>query len=171
VIAARDRGIYVGIMLFEGWYLRGSPTSFQYHPFHGSNNVNGINGDANGNGEGEETHTLQVQAVVDLQKAYVRKVIDTVNDLDNVLYEIANESAVKGSTQWQYELIKYIKTYQATKPKQHPVGMTCQAWSLSADHKSLWNSPADWVPWAKSRDSTVGKTRMSATRRRPPAER
>jgi hypothetical protein len=124
VIAARDRGIYVGIMLFDGWYLLGAPDSWQYHPFHSSNNVNGINGDANGNGKGEETNTLQVPAVVALQKAYIRKVIDTVNDLDNVLYEIANESAVPGSTQWQYDLINYIKSYEAKKPNQHPVGMT-----------------------------------------------
>ena len=36
-----------------------------------------------------------------LQEAYVRKVIDTVNDLDNVLYEITNEAGVyrpSGST-------------------------------------------------------------------------
>ena len=31
--------------------------------------------------------------VLDLQQAYVRQVIDTVNGLDNVLYEICNEAA------------------------------------------------------------------------------
>lgn len=31
VIAAGDRGIYVSIMLFEGWYLSGAPKSWQYH--------------------------------------------------------------------------------------------------------------------------------------------
>ena len=35
---------------------------------------------------------MQVSAVTALQEAYIRKVIDTVNDLDNVLYEISNES-------------------------------------------------------------------------------
>ena len=79
VIAARDREIYVSIMLFDGWYLLGAPTSWKYHPFHSSNNVNGINGDASGNGQGEETNTRQVPAVVELQKAYIRKVIDTVS--------------------------------------------------------------------------------------------
>ena len=149
VIAARDKSIgnpiYVSIMLFEGWYLLAVPTSWQHHAFNAANNVNAINGDANGNGQGEETHTLQVASVLAVQRAYVRKVIDTVNDLDNVLYEIANESAVSGSTQWQYDMINYIKTYQATKPKQHPVGMTCQAWSLSSAYHLLWNSPADWI--------------------------
>jgi hypothetical protein len=32
-----------------------------------------------------------------LQEAYVRKVIDTVQDLPNVLYEVANESSGGGS--------------------------------------------------------------------------
>ena len=108
VMAAGERDIYVSIMLFEGWYLSTEPKSWLYHPFHRSNNVNHIDGDANGNGNGEETNSNQIQAVVELQRAYVRKVVDTVNDLDNVLYEIANESAVPGSTQWQYDLFEWF---------------------------------------------------------------
>ncbi|MCC7334322.1 MAG: hypothetical protein IT422_04475 [Pirellulaceae bacterium] len=145
IIAAGDRGIYVSIMLFEGWYLSGASKSWQYHPMNSSNNVNEINGDANGNGVGEETNSNQIPAVVELQRAYVRKVVDTVNDLDNVLYEIANESAVPGSTEWQYDLIRTIQSYEAGKPKQHPVGMTCQAFHLAAKHDLLWDSPADWI--------------------------
>ncbi len=145
VMAARDRGIYVSIMLFEGWYLSGAPKSWQFHPLHRNNNINQISGDANDNGLGEETNTSQIPAVFELQKAYIRKVIDTVNDLDNVLYEIANESAVAGSTQWQYDLIRTIKSYESGKPKQHPVGMTSQAFSLASKHELLWNSPADWI--------------------------
>jgi hypothetical protein len=36
--------------------------------------------------------TLNIPAVTALQEAYIRKVIDSVNDLDNVLYEVTNES-------------------------------------------------------------------------------
>ncbi len=76
-----------------------------------------------------------------LQEAYVKKVIDTVNDLDNVLYEIANE-APDESIAWQYHLIDYIKAYEAGKPKQHPVGMTGRyEWALS----DLLDSHADWI--------------------------
>jgi hypothetical protein len=81
-------------------------------------------------------------AVTELQEAYVRKVIDTVNDLDNVLYEISNESD-GGSEQWQYHMINLIKSYEATKPKQHPVGMTVE-WP-GGDNQDLFNSPADWI--------------------------
>jgi hypothetical protein len=48
------------------------------------------------------------------RKADVRKVIDTLNDLDNVLYEITNETAIY-SEDWQYHNIRYIKEYEATK--------------------------------------------------------
>ena len=41
-----------------------------------------------------------------------------MGDLDNVLYEISNESHAN-SVQWQYDMINYIKIYEVTKPKQH----------------------------------------------------
>ena len=86
-----------------------------------------------------------------LQEAYVRKVIDTVNDLDNVLYEISNESPgdnpgtsqVDGSRDWQYHMIQLVKEYEAGKPEQHPVGMTAFWPDYSSD--DLYNSPADWI--------------------------
>jgi len=92
------------------------------HPFHKANNINGIDGDPDGDGNGNEVHTLQVPAITRLQEAYVRKVIATVNDLDNVLYEVANES--NGTPEWQYHVIDFIKRCELGKPKQHPVQMT-----------------------------------------------
>ena len=127
VAAAQKRGIYVSIMLFQGWSVEkkgqvGNP--WQGHPFNRANNVNGIDGDRNGDGQGPEVHTLEAPPeILELQKAYVRRVIDTVNDLDNVLYEIGNEMHV-GSAAWQYRMIEFIHDYEKTKPKQHPVGMT-----------------------------------------------
>ena len=92
VVAAHERGIYVSIMLFEGWGLQFVPEGWEAHPFHPENNVNGIDGDANGDGQGLEVHTLTHPGVTVLQEAYVRRVEATVNDLDNVLYEISNEN-------------------------------------------------------------------------------
>lgn len=127
VVAARDRGIYVSIMLFEGHSLQFSdpPWRWDGHPFNKRNNINGVDGDPNADGSGIEAHTLQIPAVTALQEAYVRKVIDTVNDLDNVLYEISNETGPY-STEWQYHIIRTVKRYEARKPKQHPVGMSFQ---------------------------------------------
>src|SRR5919106_1806926 len=123
VKAAGDRGIYVSVMLFGG-HAEAGP-NWTGNPFHRDNNINGIDGDPNKDGSGWETQTLAdiPKAVAEAQKAYVRKVIDTVNDLDNVLFEIANEGP-ETSKEWQYDLIRFIKGYEKKKPKQHPVGMT-----------------------------------------------
>jgi hypothetical protein len=147
VRAARDRGIYVSIMLFEGWGLQHLPEAFQSHPFHPANNVQGLDGGAGGDGRGLATHTLKLPAVTRLQEAYVRHVIDTVNDLDNVLYEIINEAGTY-SIEWQCQLIRFIKAYERGQPHQHPVGMT---FPYSRDKQQrgtnalLFDSPADWI--------------------------
>ncbi len=145
--AAGDRGIYVSVMFFEGCLMQNIADCWKSHPFHKDNNTSGIDGDADGDGRGLETHMLKTPAVTRLQETYVRKVIDTVGDLDNVLYEISNESGAY-STEWQYHLIRFIKEYEKNKPKQHAVGMTFQ-WSSDAKqlgaNKVLFDSPADWI--------------------------
>ncbi len=143
-IAASRRGMYVSIMLFEGHGMTNSlpPWRSDGHPFNAANNVNGINGDPNGDGYVTETHTLGDPAITALQQAYVRKLVDSVNDLDNLLYEISNESP-PGSEAWQYEMIRLLKDYEAGKPKSHPVGMTAQYPGGSNQH--LIDSPADWI--------------------------
>jgi hypothetical protein len=84
---------------------------------------------------------LTVPAISSLQEAYVRKVVDTLNDLDNVLYEISGD-APSSSRDWQYYMINYLKSYEATKPKRHPVGMS----SLYLGNiNDLLASPADWI--------------------------
>ncbi len=145
---ARDRGIYVAVMLFNGWSIEKQKGPFSVgnpwrgHPFNGKNNVNGVDGDVNGDDSGEETHTLANPAVTAVQDAYVRKVVDTVNDLDNVLYEISNESP-PSSTEWQGHMIRLVKDYEAGKPQRHPVGMTAQ-WP-NGDNATLLASAADWI--------------------------
>jgi Family of unknown function (DUF6298) len=144
VTEAGNRGMYVSVMLFNGWSvgknMAGSP--WMGHPYNQSNNINSIDGDPNGNGEGEETHSLANPAITALQESYVKKVIDTVNDLDNVLYEISNES-YKYSENWQYHMIDFIKSYESTQPKQHPVGMTVEY--PQGENADLFASNADWI--------------------------
>jgi hypothetical protein len=154
VVEAGNRDMYVSIMLFDGWSVEskeGNHNPWDGHPYKLSNNINNINGDLNNDNQGGETHILINNQVTALQEAYVRKVIDTVNDLDNVLYEISNESPgdnpntsqMDGSKNWQYHMIQYVKEYEAGKPKQHPVGMTWE-W-LYGDNQVLYDSPADWI--------------------------
>ena len=147
VSAAGQSGIYVSVMLFQGWSIEtknwGPRTKpWRGHPLDRSNNINGVNGDPNGDDEGIEAHTLQVPEVTALQETYIRKVIATLNDLDNVLWEISNESN-GASKDWQYHMINFVKRCEADQPKQHPVGMTfCFPGGENAD---LFDSPADWI--------------------------
>ena len=149
VASAAQRGIYVSVMLFQGFSVEQKGTrgvdpnkgnAWEGHPYHAQNNINGIDGDVNDDNEGQETHTLANPAVTRLQEAYVRKVVDTLNDLDNVLWEISNESHT-GSIEWHYHLIRFIHDYEAGQPRQHPVGMT----SSPINNPELFASEADWI--------------------------
>lgn len=146
VIQAEQRGIYVAVMFFQGWSIQ-KPNitlrnnAWRGHPFNAANNINGIDGDTKRNNTGTGIFTLDNSAVTALQKAYVRKVIDTLNDRDNVLWEICNE-CTPDSISWHNHMIAFIKQYQASKPKQHPVGFTGDWWY---SNDALFASDADWV--------------------------
>jgi hypothetical protein len=104
--------------------------------------VNGIDGDLDGDGEGTEVHMLTNSAIVALQEAYARRMVDTLNDLSNVLWEICNEGNSK-SLEWQNQMATYVKKYELTKEKQHPVGIT--ALYPGGNNEDLFKSTADWI--------------------------
>jgi hypothetical protein len=141
VQAAGERGIYVSVMLFQGFNgqrktRQASPWSG--HPFNAANNVNALDGDQPGTG-GAAVHSLTAPSILALQETYVRKVVDTLNDLDNVLYEISGESP-SGSADWQEHVVNYLKAYQSAKANQHPVGV-----SYFYRGRGELPSAADWI--------------------------
>ena len=73
------------------------------------------------------------------QAAYLRKVVDTVNDLDNVLYEVTNEG---GTKDWDWWVVRTVQEYEKTKAKQHPVGLTGHG---SESNDEMLASPAAWI--------------------------
>lgn len=136
VLEAEKKGIYVSVMLFNGLF------DWDGHPFNIHNNINQIDGDSARAGNGESIFDLRNAGVLAIQKEYVKKVVDSVGDLNNVLFEVGNE--IKGhSVRWQYHMINYIHQYQKTKEKQHPVGMTGGGDGLS--NRDLFSSPAEWI--------------------------
>jgi hypothetical protein len=79
--------------------------------------------------------------------------VDTVNDLDNVLYEIGNEFGPH-AIGWQYAMIDYLRSHEAGKPYQHPIGMTSSGglgWPYD-DTGDLFASSADWISPSSNRD-------------------
>jgi hypothetical protein len=169
VIAAGQRGVYVSVMLFDGFGLHLSvpPDNIEGHPFHGANNINGI-----GIKSIVEYMVLPLDArVQEVQIAYIEKVLDTLHDLPNVLYEVANESPGGGapnpalvkklklaesadelewgdSTAWQYWVIDRVREHEARKTyPRHPIGMTMQypVPDTARANDALFESEADWI--------------------------
>jgi hypothetical protein len=136
VKAARDRGIYVAVMLFEGWSVQFSAGA-ESHPLLSANNVNYL-----GITDPGSVHTLRHARVTDIQKIYVREVLETLADLDNVIYEISNEASPE-STSWQYEMLGYVRCLESHFDMPHPVGMTYQY--PGGTNATLFASSADWV--------------------------
>jgi Family of unknown function (DUF6298) len=161
--ACRDRGIYASVMLFQGWSSEQKPfipqgvNPWYSHPFNGDNNVNGINA-SSPDGEGRDwLHSLREPEVTQLLEAYVRKTIETVNDLDNVMYEIANEcDGTPENVAWHYHMINFVhEVERASMPLQHPLLMT-GLWPRR-DNAALFASPAEAVSpsgWYKRGDES-----------------
>jgi hypothetical protein len=176
ITRAGRTGMYASVMLFEGFslHLTATPDNIEGHPFHAANNVNDI-----GITSIVDYQVLPLDDRVEaLQRSYIRKVIDTVHDLPNILYEVANESSgqaadsvalpdgstvetpIGDSTQWQYWVINSVKDYEREMGYDpHPIGMTYlfPVDDLSKANEPLWNSPADWI--SPGFDDTLGEGR------------
>jgi len=135
---AGERGIYVSVMLFQGWssakgWYGGRP--WLGHPYHPENNVQKFNG----NLKSDVGPDLNDPRVRERQAAYLRKVVDTVIDLDNVLYEVTNEG---GNKAWDWWVVRTVQEYERTKAKQHPIGLTGHG---SESNEDMLASPAAWI--------------------------
>jgi hypothetical protein len=152
VATANEAGVYVSVMLFQGWSAGPKPepwvgcdNPWRSHPFHHANNVNGIDGSPDDEDGHDAVHTLASSAVVAVQERFVKAVIDAVNEFPGVLYEIGNEHDGNAeNTRWQYHMIELVHEYErAEKPLQHPVLMS-SPWPHT-DNASLLQSPAEAI--------------------------
>lgn len=142
IIEAGKHGIYVSIMLTNNVSVLNK--GWNGNPYNANNNINGIGGSQDV-AQDHLVYTMQYPEVVKCHEKFAEKVIDTVNDLENVLYEIGNEH-VAASCSWQYHMVNYIKQYESTKKLQHPVGITSSGGRPDAlTNKQLFDSPADWI--------------------------
>jgi Family of unknown function (DUF6298) len=166
VAAAGQRGIYVAVMLFDGFglHLSPAPDHVEGHPFHAANNSNDI-----GIGSIVDYQVLPLDPrVQQLQQAYLGQVVDTLHDLPNLLWEVANESSGGGtadpafaqllglagvpewgdSTGWQSWVIDTVKRHEAEQGYQrHPIGMTMQypVPDQTKVNQPLFASRAEWI--------------------------
>ncbi len=160
VEAAKRRGIYLGVMLFQGWSgtCPASIPDWPRHPMHRDNNVNGIDGDPEGKTFGNKVHSLDNPKIVAFQEAYVRKMIDTLNGYDNILWEIGNET-IEPSIPWKAHMVRFIREYEKGKPKQHLI-LTGTGNGVGNDSvrvtKSDTFSPCVVTKWASLEDPFIG---------------
>jgi hypothetical protein len=128
VVESLNAGMVPTVMLFHGFWNNtggGITDSGFSSPFHTGNNVNGIAADVNANKFVEETHTLlttaQGLAVTAYQVAYVKKMIDTLNDVDGFVWEISNEDHFDSSA-WTTRIEDEIIAYELSGGRQtHPI--------------------------------------------------
>jgi hypothetical protein len=150
--AARERGIFLQLTLFDAWMLKHADL-WALHAYHRDNNVNGVDGDPADTGRGTDGErgfcSLGNPTAFEQQKAFIRHVVDSVSDLDNVFFEIANENYY--SADWERALCEFIHEYEAGKPKRHlsmPLDLPdhdyggIKTWDLASLHANLLRARA-----------------------------
>jgi len=130
-------GIYTGVYFFTGEWLNAFRCTGDGYPLSSANNINGID---DGGGIGSMTMSAP-NSVTAIQDALVDKMIDTLNDLPNVLW-IVSEEAPPNSTWWNNHLISHVRTYEAAKPSRHPIGYAVLSNLVDS---TVYNSDADWI--------------------------
>lgn len=164
--AAQKRGIYLQLILLDTWMLK-HDYLWRLAAFNKDNNVNHVDGDPRNTGTGTDSeHGYCSQGnpqALKYQKAYIRKVVETVNSYDNIFFEIANEDYY--NKQWELALCDFIKTSELKMPKQH---MTIrrdfpshpdvvQSWDPETVHKNIIAKHDLKVPLIFDTDWTLNK--------------
>ena len=145
-IRAGNQGAYACVQLFQGFHAddkgdTGAPCT--YHPFNASNNINAVDGSDGSNMD--QSRDNSDSAIDALQRAYIEKVSDTLNDLDNIFFEIENEGTYSAARlAWQKALVDHLQAYEATQPKQHLVGLT-KLWPGGSNANLEYNN--EWVSY------------------------
>ena len=135
---ARDHGIYAAVQLFQSFSEKKERVPcdpWVAHPYNGANNVNHFDAEKPGTG----TVDLARSDVREVQSKYLQKIIDTVPDLDNVLYEVINEG---GNKDWDWWVVDFMHKHESEKGKVHPVGLT--GWNAETVDE-MRGSPAEWI--------------------------
>jgi hypothetical protein len=135
-------GIYAGVYLFTGEFLNLYRCADDGYPFTGANNVNGVDDGYTGGNRGISSVSMTApNAITSYQAAYMDKMVDTLNDLPNVLWMVSEE-APPTSRWWNKFLIAHLRSYESTKPHQHPIGYAAP---VGLPDTEVYNSDADWV--------------------------
>ena len=112
VAYAGERGIVVEVNLFTTYY---TDRHWSLSPLNAANNVQGI-----GKVTSDEVLTLKEPALVAVEERFVRKLVSTLRDFDNIYYEVCNEPYFHGVTEaWQRRIAQTVVEADAPSPANH----------------------------------------------------
>lgn len=157
IIQAQNAGIYVSVMLFQGfsvgWGLYTPPghvaNAWPGHPYNANNNINSLSGDPTASGQGGQTEANNIAAITAVQDAYIQHVVAQVGDLPNIIWEIGNE--MWGSpTSTAAQILAFqnhvMATVRAADSNRHPVVMvTFSDINGAVQNADIFGSTADMV--------------------------
>ncbi len=109
---AGRRGVVVEYVLFCPFY---KDAMWALSPMNAANNVNGV-----GRIKRTSAMTLRNGGLLEVQLAFVRKVVTELNGFDNLYYEICNEPYFGGVTDaWQRRIAETIAETEKALPHRH----------------------------------------------------
>lgn len=144
VAQAAQRGIVVELNLFCPLY---GDDLWRVNPMNSTNNVNGV-----GRCSRNEVYTLKHDDLTAVQKAVARKIVEALQDYDNVYYEVCNEAWLGGVTlAWQNEIVAVIVESESRLPQKHLIALNLAGLKITNPNPavSIYNfhhaAPADAV--------------------------
>ena len=131
------RDMYCSIMFFGSYnqFRDNFQSNTAWHP---DNNINPETGILSANTDFFTTN----RGLLALQEAHIKRVIDSLNGFDNLIWEIMNEAELPASGDWRVHMMNVIRNYENTKPKKHLILM---GGGYSEAGNILVNSPADVI--------------------------
>lgn len=156
VLATRAAGLYAIICFFNGYDNNNNLTGKNI--WHDTENVT-VDGDVNNNGQTEEIYNLSTTpaAALTAQKAFIHRVIDELDDIDGIVWEIINEPGSYAES-WVNHIIADLIAYeQVNYPTQRrPIAQGFLAWSDGSTNQQIFNMNVDAVLPASASINNAG---------------
>jgi hypothetical protein len=155
---ASKYGVVVEFNLFCPLY---EDELWQASPMNARNNVNGI-----GDCARDEVLTLKHPDLVEVQVAFVRRVVEELNEFDNFYFEVCNEPYVRNVPwDWQEKMIETIVQAEKQLPKKHLISLNIANGSKKVERLhpavSILNfhycTPPDAVAWNYHWNCVIGE--------------
>ena len=125
VDAAADADTVTGVMLFDGAFTRFFEDGWDNHPLNG---VKGLDDPTDVHEKGRHNQ---------FQRAHVKRMVQTLEDHGNVVFEVANEINGSGGVEWTKKVLKWIRKWS-----DKPAGVS---YITKTDNDWMTDSGADFI--------------------------